>query len=149
MQSYYEVLKTIKGILEKNKLVNTVTQGDIASIDLDKKNIYPLTHIQTGTATMGMQVITFSITVFAMDIRDKVNAPNEDKFVGNDNELDNMNTMLAVQNDLFKQLANLDNGIAINQNPTCEPFYESRMNLLDGWAMTFEIDIPNTEISTC
>ncbi|MDG3582043.1 hypothetical protein [Galbibacter pacificus] len=149
MRNYFQVLKLIKETLEADNLVNTVTQGDIADVDLDKKNIYPLTHIQTGAATLGLQTISFSITVFAMDIRDKRNQTVEEKFVGNDNEIDNMNTMLAILNRLYKAIVKLDNDVAISENPTCEPFYESRMNLLDGWAMTFDIEIPNTEIAVC
>ena len=149
MRNYYELLKLLKDKLEADILVNTVTQGDIAEIDLDKKNIYPLTHIQTGTATLGLNTITFSITVFAMDIRDTNPVPRTDKFVGNDNEIDNLNSMLAILNRLFKSIAKMEDDFSINENPTCEPFYEARKNLLDGWAMTFQIEIPNTEIAVC
>lgn len=149
MRNYYEVLKVIRETLEADPLVNTVTQGNIADIDLEKQNIYPLTHIQTGTATLGMQTISFSISVFAMDIRDTKNQITTDKFDGNDNEIDNLNSMLAILNRLYKTIANLDSGVAISENPSCEVFTESRTNTLDGWAMTFEIEIPNTEISIC
>lgn len=149
MRNYYEVLRVLKEHLESDSLVNTVTQGNIADIDLDKKNIYPLVHIQTGSATLGLQTISFNISVFAMDIRDKVNQPVTEKFNGNDNEIDNLNSMLAVLNRLYKAIAKLDSDIAISENPSCEPFTESRMNLLDGWAMTFDLDIPNNEIAVC
>ena len=149
MRNYYQVLDLLRTKLESDPLVNTITQGDITLIDLDKKNIYPLAHIQTGTATLELRTITFSITVFAMDIRDTNNTPRKDKFVGNDNEIDNMNSMLAILNRLFKSIAKLEDDFSINENPTCEPFYESRENSLDGWAITFQLEIPNTEISIC
>lgn len=149
MKSYYEVLKLIREKLEADPLVHTVTQGDISELDLDKQNIYPLVHIQTGTSVIGLNTITFNLTVYAMDIRDSKNEPRTDKFNGNDNEVDNLNSMLAICNRLFKAIAKLEDSFAINENPTCEPFYESRTNVLDGWAMSFQIEIPNTEISVC
>ncbi|HEA22753.1 hypothetical protein LCGC14_1064330 [marine sediment metagenome] len=149
MRSYYEVLQVIKEKLEADPLVHTITQGSITDVDLDKKNIYPLAHIQTGTAIIGMQTITFNISVFAMDIRDNVNTLRTDKFNGNDNEIDNANSMLAICNRLFKSIAKLEYDYSINENPTCEPFYENYHNGLDGWAMSFQIEIPNTEIAVC
>ncbi|QLG46047.1 hypothetical protein [Costertonia aggregata] len=149
MRNYYEVLRLLKQKLEADPLVNTVTQGDITEIDLNKKNIYPLAHIQTGTAIIGLSTITFNMTLFALDVRDFSNEPVTDKFNGNDNEIDNLNSMLAVCNRFFKSIVKLEDDFTITDNPNCEPLYEQQENLLDGWAMTFEIEIPNTEISVC
>ncbi|MFS4469120.1 hypothetical protein [Maribacter sp. 2210JD10-5] len=149
MRTYYQILKLIREKLEADPLVNTVTQGDITEIDLDKQNLFPLAHIQTGTAVIGAKTIDFNLTVFAMDIRDTSNVPRTDKFNGNHNAIDNLNSMLAICNRLFKSIAVLEDDFSIGDNPTCEPFYESRTNTLDGFAMSFVIQIPNTEIAIC
>tara|TARA_R110000851_G_scaffold237164_1_gene389994 strand:- start:6678 stop:8348 length:1671 start_codon:yes stop_codon:yes gene_type:complete len=149
MREYYKLLNLLKLTLENDQLVNTITQGDISKIDIDKKNIFPLSHIQIGQATLDEQVMTFSVTVFAMDIRDSNPVPRTDKFVGNDNEIDNMNSMLAILNRVFKSIAQRGDDFTILGTPTVEPFYESRENLLDGWAMTFDVEVPNVEISVC
>tara|TARA_R110000772_G_scaffold31754_3_gene78082 strand:+ start:9050 stop:9499 length:450 start_codon:yes stop_codon:yes gene_type:complete len=149
MREYYKLLDVLRTTLNQDVLINTITQGDISEIDIDKKNIFPLSHIQIGQATLDVQVITFNVTVFAMDIRDINPKPRTDKFVGNDNEIDNMNSMLAVLNRVFKSLVQRGDDFTIVGLPTLEPFYESRENLLDGWAMSFDVEVPNIEISLC
>lgn len=149
MRSYYELLRVLRSAAESDQLVNTITQGDISEIDIDKKNIYPLVHIVVGDATITAQTITFSVTIFVMDIRDENPEPRDDKFVGNDNEIDNLNTTLAIGNRIYKELLQQDpDGFAIGE-ATAEPFFEARENKLDGWALTFDVEIDNVEISLC
>ena len=41
MQAYYNVLTTLKAQLEADEFVNTVTQGDIFDVDLNKQTLFP------------------------------------------------------------------------------------------------------------
>lgn len=149
MREYYKLLDTLRTRLEADQLVTTITQGDPSEIDIDQQNLFPLVHIAVGTATMDEKVITFNVTIFAMDIRDENPTLRTDKFVGNDNEIDNMNTTLAILNRLFKALVKLGDDFTIVGLPTAEPFFEARQNLVDGWAMTFDVEVPNNEIAVC
>lgn len=148
MRDYYTVLKLIKDKLESDPLVNTITRGNSADLDLEKKNIYPLVHIEVGTAIIGIQTIEFDVTVVAVDVIDQSNEPVTDKFIGNDNEIDILNSMLAVCNRLFKSIAKIEDDFAISANPVCEEVMDKK-GLTTGWSMNFQIEVPNTEIAVC
>jgi hypothetical protein len=86
-----------------------------------------------------------------MDIRDINKEITTDKFYENDNEIDNLNETLAVVNRLWLLMLKdfEENDITASQNPTLEQMNESKKNLLDGWVMTFTIDVPNVLVSLC
>tara|TARA_R110002051_G_C8658989_1_gene488732 strand:- start:592 stop:1041 length:450 start_codon:yes stop_codon:yes gene_type:complete len=149
MRNYYIVLEMLKGFLEADPLVNTVTNVDEEVFDMDKKNIYPIVDILCESAAISLQTITFTFTITALDVRDINNAPRTDKFLGNDNKQDNLNSMLAVLNRLYKSIAKLGDDFTIVNEPTPEPRVYQNQNLLDGWQMTLEIETSNTEIAVC
>ena len=74
-----------------------------------------------------------------------------DKWLGNDNELDNLNTTHAILNRLLTKLRNTRNDfqIELNNEPTCQPIIFEETNLLDGWRTEIELIIPNNEINVC
>jgi hypothetical protein len=150
MQGFYNILSTIKGQLELDPMVNTVTYGDIFDVDLAKQTIFPLSHIIVNEASMEGNTWRFNITVICMDVLD-ISKDESEPFVGNDNEQDILNTQLAVINrlcevlrrgDIRSDLYHLDGSV------TCEPFTERFENNLTGWAATFDIIIPNN-ITIC
>tara|TARA_R110000824_G_scaffold127180_4_gene287185 strand:- start:881 stop:1336 length:456 start_codon:yes stop_codon:yes gene_type:complete len=146
MQAYYNILDKIKTELLLDKFVNTVTQGDIFDVDLAKQTIFPLSHIMVNSATRNGNIYTFSMSVLLMDIVDVNPTEATDKFRGNDNETDVLNTQLAVGARLVEML---DRGDIRNDNyelsgtPSFEPFTERFENYLAGWSLNFEINIPN------
>lgn len=151
MNAYYELLRVLKTSLENNVDVNTVTQGDILEVDLAKKTIFPLAHISVSTATFDKNVIRFNVQLIVMDIRNTVTDIVTDKFVGNDNEIDNLNTSLAVLRRTYNELANdkWSEDITIMGDPSLELFTESRGNTLDGWSMNVQVEVPDTIMSIC
>jgi len=73
-------------------------------------------------------------------------------FYGTNNEQDILNTQLAVINDLVTKLRKgtlYTDLYQLDGNPTCLPFSERFENLLAGWTATFDVLLPNTEISSC
>jgi len=149
MRNYYEVLEILKTTLEADPLVTTITNEDTESIDLNKKNLYPIVDMVCTGATIGTQTITFNMLITAVDIREHNNVPSTSKFVGNDNKQDNLNTTLAILNRLFKTIAALGDEFTIIGEPTPEPVVFDFANQLDGWQMTLVVETPNTEISIC
>jgi len=155
MRQFYNITKTIKDTLEANSQVNVVTFGDIFDVDLNKQTIFPLAHIMVNSATIDQQVVTMNISVVAMDIVDvsKADPRSENEpFYGNNNEHDVLNTQLAVINDLTQKLSRgtlYTDLYQLSAPPTCIPFTERFENLLAGWTATFDIILPNTEISIC
>jgi len=151
MTGYYNLLTKIKEHFNNDVLVNTVTQGDIFRIDLNKQTIFPLVHIIVNNVQFVNNVQQANISVMAMDIVDISKDESVDSFEGNDNELDVLNTQLAVLNRMYEMLRRgdlYDDSYQVTGNPNCEPFIDRFENKLAGWTMTFDVLFPN-EMTIC
>ncbi len=152
MNTYSQVLRYLKKLGEEDVFINTITQGDFESVDLNKKNIFPLLHIAIGNSSFpSTSVIRYDVQIGAFDIRDINKEVNTDKFNENDNEQDNLNETLSVLNRLWIKMVKdfEENNITSSENPSLEIQTFTRKNLLDGWIITFQIDVPNTDLSLC
>jgi hypothetical protein len=155
MRQFYNLTKTIKDTLEAHSQVNVVTFGDIFDVDLNKQTIFPLGHIMVNQASFEGQIVRVNVSVMAMDVVDETKENPRDQnepFYGTNNEQDILNTQLAVINDLVSKLRKgtlYTDLYQLDGNPTCLPFSERFENLLAGWTATFDVLLPNTEISTC
>lgn len=151
MVGFYSVTEVLKNELISSPFVNTVTEGSIFEVDLNKQTIFPLSHIMVNNVTIDQSVMRFNVSVIAMDIVDVSKTETTDVFVGNDNEQDVLNTQLAVLQRLAASMYNgalNDLGYEIETSPTCEPFTERFENLLAGWTMTFDLVVEN-QMSIC
>ena len=151
MNSFYNLIDTIKGKLEESDFNNKVTFGDITDVDLEKQTSFPLAHIIVNNVTAQEQVLLFNITVMAMDIVDESKKETTDIFVGNNNEQDVLNTQLAVLNKLQMVLRRgtlYSDKFQLEGDATLEPFYERFDNRLAGYAATMNVIIHN-DIDIC
>ena len=151
MKGYFYIIDTLKTELESIPLVNTVTQGSIDDIDNWKQSLFPLCHIIVNSITPQGSIIAFNISIIAMDLVDISKAETTDKFTGNDNEVDVLNTQMVVLMRLYEVLRRGDlysDNFQIVDNPTIEPFTERFENYLAGMTMTFNVIIPN-QMSIC
>ena len=151
MKGFYQVTETIKNQLLSDVNVNNVTTGDITKIDLSKQTMFPLSHIIVNNVNNEDNVLRFSLSVLSMDIVDVSKEATVDIFRGNDNEQDILNTQLAVLN----KLAQVLRGGTLHQDlyqldgtPNLEPFYDRFENEMAGWALTFDVLVPN-DIEIC
>jgi hypothetical protein len=151
MKGFYQVTQVIKDQLLSDVNVNTVTTGDITRIDLSKQTMFPLSHIIVNNVGNEDNILRFSLSVLAMDV---VNISKEevvDIFIGNNNEQDILNTQLAVLNKLVQVLrgGTLHQDLyQLDGSPNFEPFYDRFENEMAGWALSFDVIIPN-DISIC
>ena len=146
MTGFYDILNKLKYHFDNDELVNSVTQGDIFQVDLNKQTIFPLTHIMVNSSSLQSNTQTFNVSILAMDIVDISKSEVTDVFQENNNELDVLNTQHHVLNRCYQQMlhGNLwDLQFAVAGEPTLEPFTERFENLLAGWTMTFDVTIPN------
>jgi len=151
VRGFYQLTETIKEQLLADININTVSTGDISDVNLNKQDIFPLGHIIVNSVVAEEQVLRFSITVIAADIVDQSKELTLDRFVGNNNEQDILNTQLGVLNKLIQVLrkGNLhQNRYQLDGNPSCEPFYDRFENLLAGWSASIDILIWN-DITIC
>jgi len=152
MNAYSQLLIYLKGLAEADEFINTVTNSDGDDIDLFKGNIYPLCNIFIEGASFGTgQMITFDVQIACVSGRDINKEIISDKFWKQDNEVDNLNEMLASLNKMYvKMLKDFeDTNIRLEPSATLDPLKEWNKNLLDGWLMTFTIEMPNTTLNIC
>ena len=151
MTGFYDILDKLKWHFDSDAVTNTVTQGDIFQVDLNKQTIFPLVHLMVNSSTLQANTIKFNVSIIAMDIVDISKSEVTDLFQENNNELDVLNTQHAVLNRCFQQLlhGNLwDGKYVIDGEPSLEPFTERFENFLAGWTMTLDILVPN-EMTIC
>lgn len=153
MNQYSELLRYIKTLGEADPFINTITQGNFSRIDLDKGNIFPLLHTTVLSAEFNNgATIVFNVEIVALQQRDTNKKVNTDKFAGNDNEIDNLNEMLAVLNRLWLIMYTdfEEQGFIASENPSLDVIEpETQTNSIEGWRMVFNVEIPNTTISLC
>jgi hypothetical protein len=138
----YRIIKEIKDALLEEPFVNTVTEGDIFEIDLNKQTMFPLSHIIMNSATHQGNVISFNITLLLMDI---INQKDDS------NKVDIWNTQLLVGTRVLNRLNRgdlADDFFELTGNPTYEPFTERFENDLAGWAITFDVLVRN-DVTIC
>jgi hypothetical protein len=151
MKGFYNVTQKIKDTLSAEPFVNTVTFGSIDDVDLDKQTMFPLCHIITNNCVVSDNILTFNISILAMDIVDINKEEVADIFVGNDNEQDVLNTQLATLNRLITVLRRGDvytDKYQIEADVTCEPFVDRFENKLAGWTATFDVIVEN-DMTVC
>jgi hypothetical protein len=85
-----------------------------------------------------------------MDIVDESKEQRINVFDGNDNELDVLNTQLAIANRFTNEVLRGDyfNNYDIIGTPTAEPFVDRFENKIAGWTLTFDIAVPN-DMTVC
>lgn len=144
--NYYTTVDTLRAHFNADPVVNEVTQGDIFSVDLNKKTLFPLVHIIVNNSTAEEFVIRYNITIMAMDIVDFSKQIDTDQFYGMDNEIDALNSMhdvLIRAYKLMKAGSIWDSKVQVEETANLEPFVERFENNLAGWAMTFDVVVPN------
>ena len=154
MNSYFKITKKLKDLVQEDVSVATVVHGKTSESDLYKTNLFPLIHINPigrDYSSPGLNIYKFELA--ALDKR-QISKHNqiEDKFYGNDNELDNLTTTDAILNRLITKLSlqvNEDDDIMILGMTDAFPVLLGKSNLLDGWVITITLQIGNGTISIC
>jgi len=152
MKEYYNLVDNIYNYLSGNNNINTVTYGDIFDVDLAKQTIFPLAHIIINDVTFNEHFVTFSINVICMDVVDEFEENKQDRnpIYGTDNKQDILNSMLSVVNGLQSSLRRggmNENNYEISDSPTATQFEDRFENLLSGWSITLNVDIPNNDMA--
>ena len=146
VRGYYQLTSTIEEQLLLDVNNNTVSIGDISKVNLNKQDIFPLAHMIVNNVTVEENVLRFNISILACDIVDQSKDVTTDRFTGNDNEQDILNTQLAVLNRLIQRLrmGSLHTDMyQLEGSPSLTPFHDRFENQLAGWSATMDILIYN------
>jgi hypothetical protein len=133
----YSIINKIKQALLQEPFVNTVTEGDIFSVDLAKRTLFPLSHIMINNATHQGNVIQFNITILLMDLLNQKD---------DSNKVDVWNTQMQLGVRVMDRLNRgslRDDFWELTGSPAFEPFTERFENDLAGWALTFDVLVRN------
>ncbi|QDP56633.1 MAG: hypothetical protein Unbinned5089contig1000_19 [Prokaryotic dsDNA virus sp.] len=153
MKIYYSLIDNIYNYLIGNNSINTVTFGDLLEVDLSKQTIFPLAHVNVNEVTFDEFKMTFSLNVIVMDIVDEDKDDKQDKakpHLGLDNKHDILNSMLSVINGLQSSLRRggmETNDFELNETSTATLFEDRFENLLTGWSMVINIEVPNNDMA--
>jgi len=146
MNTYFKVIDDIKASLIAEPFCNTVTQGDIYEVDLNKITIFPLAHIMIESIDIQTNQISLGISILFMDIVDFSKDSVVDSLRGNDNEMDVINNMLnlAARLQAVMSRSNSYSGTyELAGSFSCTPFKERFENNLSGLSCDFTVNLSN------
>ena len=146
VRGFYQLTQTIKEELLKDVNINTVTTGDITDVNLNKQDIFPLGHIIINSVIDEENVLRFNMSILACDIVNQSKELTVDRFTGNNDVQDILNTQLGVLNRLTQRLRKgslYTEMYQLENSPNLEPFYDRFENQLAGWTITMEVLIYN------
>jgi uncharacterized Ntn-hydrolase superfamily protein len=152
MNHYTELLNYIIELAGTDPLVNKVTQGNAEEIDFNKMNLTPLVHISIGAGsfTNGSSVV-LNVELAAVALVDVNTEINTDQFYFNNNRVDNLNECLAILNRIWSRMATdfEKKNIIASENPGFDEIEGMGSNALNGWNLSFTVEMPNKQLSLC
>ena len=150
MSGYYKVTQILYDIFEGNDDVNTILHGKQQDADY-KKNVFPVVHIRpTGVSFDLPQVEVFSFRIASINLVEISKMDVENKFQGNDNQIDSLHSTAEVLNYMFTKLRTQYSGdIAIISNSPAQPIIYSQSNLVVGWYVDVSFAVANDNINVC
>jgi hypothetical protein len=104
-----------------------------------------------NNCTLSGNTTTWNISLIAMDVVDISKNTSTNIFLGNDNEIDVLNTQHAVLNrayEIMKHGSLAYDLFMVEGTASLEPFTERFENYMAGWTMTIDIVTPN-EMTIC
>jgi len=149
-KSYNNVIDTLTCVGEQHLNIQSVTSGDLWTLDLEKNTLFPLFHINPVNVSVGMNTRTFNFQLFVMDLVE----PDES------NEQEVLSDCLEIMNDIiaiykhgeilysYDAAAGEEQRYFIDNDFTIEPFTERFDNAVTGWVMSFAITVEN-ELNSC
>lgn len=153
MNTFYNLIDSIKEKIEQSEFNNQVTFGDITEVDLGKLTNFPLAHIMVDSAAIEERTISYEVKLLVCDIVDvNKNYDTDNQFLGNSNVQDILNTQFSVLNNLVSMLKRLDlvdnNFLRIDSTVSATPFRDRFENELAGWECDLTI-VSRNDVSIC
>ena len=150
MNQYTQLLYYIKQLGESDGYINTIIRGN--EIDLNKGDLYPIMNIVIDAGGFPSNgTVLFNVIIECVNIRDINKEVNTSKFWLNDNEVDNHNETLGALNRIWGLMSRdfAKNNITASENPTFDKIEGEKTDIVDGWSLSFDVLMPNTEINLC
>ena len=146
MKNFYSITTTLEEQLLADPNINTVTIGDINQISNFKQDLFPIAHILPNGFTPEENIIIHNFSILFLDIRNVSKEAQVDRFRGNDNLHDILNTQQINSIRLCEYLRIGDisrNKFKLRETPTGEYFMDRLGHEVAGVVLTFDVEIPN------
>lgn len=148
MNNYYKIIDLCRTSLKNNADIHTVIISDLADPNDFKKTIYPMGYIDCDSGRFEENV---SLDEVMIQVLDEVVVSNKivtDKWLGNSNVIDVLTTTKAVLRRTYDELVRdlYEVGITANIGTDFTKVKNEAGNV-QGWSMTLELEVPNTQIS--
>lgn len=147
---YYNVLNYFKTIMKNHPSIQSVTYGDVESIDDKQYTEYPLGNVLITDSRFETSTTTFTLQLTIADKQKNLNNESSGStnaqtipFYGVDDMVDIHANTLAVLNDLTAYTQRGVQGFEVNGDIVCQPFSDRFNNGLAGWVATFELTTHN------
>ena len=152
MVTFKNVIDDFSNIATNHYLINSFHSGFLDEVDVNKldESDFPILYCEPGTATIDMGVLTYSFTIFVLDML-KEDLTNRNAVWTN--TLQTTQDIIAeFRQNLSLQTSGGDSGNKLSNVPdeavlelpiTTEPFTARFANILTGWSSTMSIQVNN------
>lgn len=151
VEALYRIIQFIRNELATNPYCNNVTVGTLTELDLQKNTIFPLSHITLENIKHGDNTLTFSLTIFNLDI---VNISKDiplDQTYFNDDLIYIATNQLYVINRLVARIRKssiYNTGWQLDNTPQSDFINKEFENMLAGYQTIISLTVPN-DIDKC
>ena len=149
---YSRLLDYVKQLAESDPLVNKVSEGTRADIDLDKMTIFPLLNILVDDIDLSNpSTVGFSVELTSLGLVDEANERTDKDFHKGTNEVDVLNETSVILNRIVSRIFSERDGtgITVESVSGTGSIRENGTNIHSGWQITLSVLMPNNELNLC
>lgn len=151
MITFRNVVGYFETIASKHNEINCFHSGQMDEVDINKLGAtdYVILYAEPGSATVNTGVMTYSFTIYTMDMINDVvgDAPNKER----EGRVDAYSETLQILQDVINEFKHalystswVDDEVILQVPITCEPFTARFNNILTGWSANITIEVKNT-----
>jgi hypothetical protein len=152
MVTLKNIIDDFSNIATNHYLINSFHSGFLDEVDINKLDQadFPILYCEPGTATIDMGVLTYSFTIFVLDVL-KEDLTNRNAVWTNTLQT-TQDVVAEFRQNLALQTSGGDSGKKLSYVPdeavlelpiTTEPFTARFANILTGWSSTMSIQVNN------
>ena len=152
MITFKNVIDDLSTIATNHYLLNSFHSGFLDEVDVNKldQGDFPILYCEPGTATIDKGVLTYSFTIFVLDML-KEDLTNRNEVWTNTLQI-SQDIIAEFRQNLALQTSGGDSGKKFSYVPdeavlelpiTTEPFTARFANILTGWSSTMSIQVNN------
>ena len=153
MVTFSNIIKTFNNVADNHYVINSFHSGFLDEVDINKMDLqdFPILYCEPGSATIEQGVLTYSVTVFVLDVL-KEDLSNRNDVWTNTLEITqdiiaDFKQNLSIQtsgSDSGKKISYADNEVVIEMPINSDPFTARFANILSGWSSTISLQVNNT-----